>query len=160
MVAERLLPPTVAKSCSQRSLPSQAPPGSVFFLLEGVLRPPRVAFLVPLRATKSQEVTVPLLSELSVFHWKDIFHHHGGNHPCGLFPVALGCPCTWSDRQTGNTGELCGIRLRWEHFSHTFEALCPSPPSPVPGGTVCSGSSLPIYLASGPKAQGAWLIPL
>lgn len=36
-VAEWLLPPTVPKSCSQRSLPSQAPPGSMSFLPEGML---------------------------------------------------------------------------------------------------------------------------
>lgn len=54
-VAEWALPATNLKRCSRRSLPPQAPPGSVSFLPEGMPaeKAPRSSLSGPLEAAKS-----------------------------------------------------------------------------------------------------------
>lgn len=103
---------------------------------------------------------LPPQSELSVFHWRDVFHHHGGNHPCELFPITLGFRCLVRGQiaRWGMWGNSVGSGCVGAYLTNI---LSPSPItsiSPALRHCVLWVPSSPLYLASGPTVQGAQLM--
>lgn len=100
VVAEWLLPPAVSKSCSQRSLPSQAPPGSVFFLPEGMLaaKAPQDSLSRPHKGHQEPgSNTQCLLCLSSLCFIRKTSSTIMVETTLVDVPCPLGCPSTWWD---------------------------------------------------------------